>query len=165
MILGRYLWSAYQLDYGNWIAGELQVQEVKRISIDLGSNLYKNTLLIGNPDELPNVALGVSLHDKKGDVKINEDEGWCRYQEPHFDSELSAAVVVDPSVVQEMIDHRVEETDHSNLLVVCNPAKELTYYAGFAWGKSNQFELPDGFDKYLTEFSKRIASPVNVEIN
>jgi len=156
--------TIFELDYGTWNAGDFDVQEVKRISIDLGTNLFKNTLLIGNPGELPNITLGVTLHDKKGEVKIAQAEGWCRYQEPHFDSELSAAIVVSPSVIKEIIDHRVDKVDHSNLLVVCEPAKELTYYAGFAWGKSNQFDLPDEFDAYLSDFSKRIAAPLKVEI-
>lgn len=157
--------TIFELDYGTWNAGELNVKEIKRISIDLGSNLFKNTLKIGIPSELPNVALGVTLHEKKGEVKISEEEGWCRYQEPHFDSEFSAAIVVSPDIIQQVIDHRVEEKDHSNLLVICNPSNEISYYAGFAWGKSNQFDLPDGFDNYLSDFAKRIASPLEVELH
>jgi len=156
--------TIFELDYGTWEAGDLKVDERKRISIDLGSNLFKNTLLIGNPSELPNVTLGITLHDKMGEVKIAQEEGWCRYQEPHFDSEFSAAIVVNPDVIQQVIDHRVEEVDQSNLLVVCNPSEELTYYAGFTWGKSNQYDLPGGFDNYLSNFAKRIASPLEVEI-
>ncbi len=157
--------TVFELDYGTWVAGDLKVDEVKRISIDLGSNLYKNTLLIGNPDDLPNITLGVTLHEKTGEVKMEKEEGWFRYWEPYFDSEFSAAIVVDPAQILEAIDHRVAEPDLSNLLVVCKPAKELTYYAGFAWGKSNQFSLPDGFDQYLSEFSMRIATPLKVEIS
>jgi len=157
--------SLFELDYGTWEAGDFNVRETKRISIDLGSNLYKNTLIIGNPDDLPNITLGITLHDKKGEVKISEEDGWFRYWEPYFDSELSAAIVVDPAHIQEVIDHRVDEADLSNLLVVCDPANELTYYAGFAWEKSKQFELPDEFDQYLADFSRRLASPLQIEIN
>jgi hypothetical protein len=157
--------TIFELDYGTWEAGELQVEETKRISIDLGSNLFKNTLLIGNPSELPNITLGITLHDKAGETEISKEEGWFRYWEPHyFDSELSTAIVVDPSIILEAIDHRVDTPDLSNLLVVCTPSSEITYYAGFAWAKSNQFELPDGFDNYLHDFSKRLSSPLVVEI-
>ena len=155
--------TIFELDYGTWEAGELQVKETKRISIDLGSNLYKNTLRIGNHSELPNVSMGVTLHDKSGETKLSTEEGWFRYWEPHFDSDLSTAIVIDPSVIQEAIDHRVEAPDLSNLIVVCNSSSELTYYAGFAWGKSKQYDLPGGFDEYLSKFSKRIASPLVVE--
>jgi hypothetical protein len=157
--------TIFELDYGTWQAGDLRVQETKRIAIDLGSNLYKCTLMIGNPEDLPNITIGITLHEKTGEVKIEKENGWSRYWEPYFDSEFSAGVVVDPAQIQEVIDHRVEEPDLSNLLVVCDPAEEVTYYAGFAWGKSEQFELPVGFDKYLSDFSKRLASPLKIRIN
>ena len=156
--------TIFELDYGTWDADGLAVKEIKQISIDLGSNLFKNTLLLENANELPNVTLGVTLHEKAGEVKTNE-RGWYRYLEPHDGSELSAAIVVDPGIVQEVIDHRVDEKDLSNLLVVCNSDPKLTYYAGFAWLKSGQFELPDGFDKYLDDFASRIASPLHVTMN
>lgn len=156
--------TIFELDYGTWEANGLSVQEIKRISIDLGSNLFKSTLILGNHEELPNVTLGVTLHEKTGEVASDIEKGWFRYWEPHEDSELSTAIVVDPSIIKQFIDYRVDEPDLSNLLVVCEPSKEVTYYAGFAWGKSNQFELPTGFDLYLNEFSKRIASPLKVEV-
>lgn len=156
--------TIFELDYGTWDAGELKVSEIKRISIDLGSNLFKNTLILANHHELPNVTLGVSLHDKKGEVLAKQSEGWFRYQEPHFETELATALVVDPSIILEFIDHRVETVDLSNMLVVCKPAKEVTYYAGFAWSKSGQFELPGSFDQYLSDFALRISSPLKVEV-
>lgn len=156
--------TIFELDYGTWDADGLAVQEIKQISIDLGSNLFKNTLLLGNANELPNVTLGVTLHEKAGEVKSNE-KGWYRYLEPHDGSELSVAIVVDPGVVKEVIDHRVDDKDLSNLLVVCTPNSRLTYYAGFAWKKSEQFELPDGFDNYLDNFASRIASPLEITVN
>lgn len=156
--------TTFELNYGTWDAAGVKVKEIKRISIDLGSNLYKNTLILGNHDELPNITLGVTLHEKEGEVLSNTDKGWFRYLEPHDGSELATAIVVDPSTIKEFIDHRVEEKDLSNLLVVCNPSSEFAYYSGFAWKKSNQFELPGGFDNYLDEFADRIASPVVVEV-
>ena len=109
--------------------------------------------------------LGVTLHEKAGVVKANVGNGWFRYLEPHDGSELATAVVVDPSKIKEFIDHRTDEKDLSNLLVVCKPEAELTYYAGFAWKKSKQFELPDGFDQYLADFADKIASPLVIEIS
>jgi len=156
--------TIFELDYGSWDAEGLQVNEIKRISIDLGSNLFKNTLIVANADELPNITLGITLHEKIGDVVVDEEKGWFRYWEPHDDSELSTAIVVDPQIVKEVIDLRVEEKDLSNLLVVCHPETQLNYYAGFAWKKSNQFNLPDGFDAYLSEFAEKIKSPLEVTV-
>jgi hypothetical protein len=156
--------TIFELDYGTWDAGDLKVQEIKRISIDLGSNLFKKTLLIGNADELPNVTLGITLHEKAGQVNVDEEQGWFRYWEPHDGSELSTAIVVDPDQMLEFIDHRVEEKDLSNLLLVCEPDQELTYYAGFAWKKSNQFSSTEAFDEYLANFAARLANPLEVSI-
>ncbi|MCK5700983.1 MAG: DUF4861 domain-containing protein [Cyclobacteriaceae bacterium] len=156
--------TIFELNYGSWDADGLNVKEIKQISIDLGTNLFKNTLLLGNYSELPNITLGITLHDKAGEVLTDVEQGWFRYLEPHDGSELSTAIVVDPSIIKEFIDHRVDEQDLSNLLIVCEQAPEVTYYAGFAWKKSNQFKLPGGFDTYLSDFADRIASPVVVEV-
>ena len=154
--------TIFELDYGSWDADGLKVQEIKQISIDLGSNLYKSTLLLANSSELPNIAVGVTLHEKTGEVQLNEERGWCRYWEPHDGSELSTAIVVDPKTVKEFVDLRLEEKDLSNVLAVCTPEPALTYYAGFAWKKSGQFQLPDEFDSYLEDFAARLASPLEV---
>lgn len=156
--------TIFELNYGTWNADGLNVQEIKQISIDLGSNLYKNTLKLQNHNELPNITLGISLHEKLGEVEVDTKKGWFRYLEPHEGSELSTAIVVDPSIVKEFVDLRVDEPDGSNLLVVCEPAAEVTYYSGFTWKNSNQFELPSGFDAYLANFADRIASPLAVEV-
>ena len=156
--------TIFELNYGTWDAGELKVSEIKRISIDLGSNLFKNTLMLANHHELPNVTLGVTLHDKKGEVLAKQSEGWFRYLEPHFETELATALVVDPSIIKEFIDHRVETVDLSNLLFVCTAAPEVTYYAGFAWSKSEQYKLPEAFDQYLSDFAMRISSPLKIEV-
>lgn len=156
--------TIFELDYGTWDADGQPVQEIKRISIDLGDNLYKNTLILGNANELPNVTLGVTLHEKVGTVAADEKKGWFRYMEPIDDSEISTAIVVDPTIVTEFINHQVEEKDLSNILVVCKPSSEVTYYAGFAWKKANQYSLPDGFDAYLADFADRISSPLEVNV-
>ncbi len=156
--------TTFELSYGTWDADGLPVQEIKHISIDLGENLYKNMLILGNYKELPNITLGITLHEKAGQVASDEAKGWFRYMEPIDDSEISTAIVVDPALIMEFIDHRVEEADLSNLLVVCKPAAEVTYYAGFAWKKADQYSLPEGFDTYLANFAARIASPLVIEI-
>jgi hypothetical protein len=157
--------TIFELDYGTWDADSISVRETKKISIDLGSNLFKNTLLLENYSELPNVTLGISLHEKNGEVRAEQSQGWFRYLEPHFETELATAIVIDPSSILEIIDHRVDTPDLSNLLVVCAPEAELTYYAGFAWSSSDQFALPSEFDDYLSTFGKRISSPLVVEVH
>ena len=156
--------TIFELNYGAWDAEGLRVKEIKQISIDLGSNLFKNTLILENHLDLPNITLGITLHEIAGETQFDQDKGWFRYWEPHDGSELSTAIVVDPGIIKEFIDHRVNEKDASNLLVVCEAASEVNYYAGFAWKKSEQFELPGGFDKYLADFADRIASPLIIEI-
>jgi len=156
--------SIFELEDGTWEADGLSIQEKKRISIDLGSNLFKCTMILGNYAAFPNIALGIALHDKMGQVYTNKEKGWFRYCEPNNESELCNAIIVDQVNVNEIIDNRIDQPDLSNLLVVCLPKAELSYYAGFAWGKSNQFDLPDGFDKYLDEFASRLNSPIKIEI-
>lgn len=154
--------TVFELDYGTWEAGDGLVKEKKQISIDLGSNLFKCTLIGPAFDQLPNLTVGITLHDKKGDVKYDSLGGWLRYKEPMAGGDLSTAVVVDPAVLQDILDHRVEQPDQSHLLAICKPKDTFSYYAGFYWTRSKQFKSTVDFDHYLANVAQRNKAPLQV---
>ncbi|WP_187262035.1 DUF4861 domain-containing protein [Pontibacter beigongshangensis] len=156
--------TVFELRYDLWQASGRTVSETKRISLDLGDNLSRYEVLLQSDQPLPNATIGITLHDAKGEVKANQEQGWFRYWEPIDGSELGVGVVVDPAVVQEYLEHRVQAQDQSHLLVLTTPQQnKLTYYAGFGWLKSGQFSSAAEWDAYLADFAKRMASPLEVK--
>ncbi|WP_377486922.1 DUF4861 domain-containing protein [Pontibacter toksunensis] len=155
--------TIFELTYAPWEANGRTITEKKRISLDLGSNLtrFENHLEADQP--LPNATIGITLHEKEGEVKANPEQGWFRYWEPMDGSNLGTGIVLAPGVVKDYKDHRVETKDQSHLYVITNPdSSKLVYYAGFGWEKSGQFKSKEEWDQYLATFAKRIASPLEV---
>lgn len=155
--------TVFELTYAPWEASGRTITEKKRISLDLGSNMTRFENHLEADKSLPNATIGITLHEKKGEVKANPEQGWFRYWEPMDDSSLGTGIVLAPDVVEDYKDHRVETKDQSHLYVITKPDNnKLVYYAGFGWEKSGQFKSKEEWDQYLANFAKRIASPLEV---
>ncbi len=153
--------TIFELTFAPWDANGRTINEIKRVSLDLGSHLSKVTEIITSDKPGPSIAAGITLNDKKGQVKVNVKEGWYRYWEPLNDSWLGTAIVADPASVGSFKDYRTDARNQSHLLVFTKPTgNRSTFYAGYAWQKSGHFKTADAWDKYLSDFSKRLASPL-----
>ncbi len=153
--------TIFKLKFAPWDANGSTINEVKTVSLDLGSHLSKVTEFMVYDKPVEGMASGISLNDKKGQVNVNVKEGWYRYWEPLNDSWLGTAIVADPANVRSFKDYRTDLKNQSHLLVFLKPKRnEFTFYAGYAWEKSGHFKTPDAWDKYLSDFSKKLASPL-----
>lgn len=155
--------TVFELEYATWNADSIKVKETKRISLDLGSNLSRFESVFESDGELPNVTVGLTLHEKEGEVRAEKESGWFRYWEPMDGSELGVGVVMDPATVLNYKDHRVDYKDGSQLLIMTAPKdNKVVYYAGFGWKKSEQFTDAGEWDAYLEHFAERMANPVSL---
>jgi hypothetical protein len=155
--------TVFELTYAPWQANGRTIKETKRISLDLGSNLTRFEEYLQTDQAVPNYTIGITLHDKKGEVKAEPQQGWFRYWEPLDDAMLGTGIVLAPDMVQEYINHQVNMKDQSHIYVLIKPETEkLVYYAGFGWSGSGQFKSQEEWDQYLADFAKRIASPLEV---
>ncbi|QDH80984.1 DUF4861 domain-containing protein [Echinicola soli] len=158
--------TIFELTYAPWEVNGKMVSETKRISLDLGSNLNHFESTVKSEASVPNVTIGITLHNKEGQVAINDESGIYRYWEPMDKSELGLGIVMDPSDVIESKDHRVDYPDGSQLLVMAKPTKgKVSYYAGFGWKKSGQFDNAAEWDAYLKQFAKGLEKPLEVSVS
>lgn len=155
--------TVFELTYAPWQANARTITETKRISLDLGSNLSRFEEHLQSDGPVPNYTVGISLHEKKGEVEANPKQGWFRYWEPMDSAMLGTGIVLAPADVQTYKDHRVDGQDQSHLYVLTKPKDgKLTYYAGFGWSKSGHFSTKEEWDQYLADFARRLASPLEV---
>jgi hypothetical protein len=58
------------------------------------------------------------------------------------------------------------EKDKSNLFLELNRSYNglFSYYAGFGWKKSGQFDSKDEWNNYLEQFAQCLESPLQVSI-
>ncbi|WP_291962606.1 DUF4861 family protein [Maribacter sp.] len=154
--------TSFVLTYENWDANGNMISEEKKISLDYGSNLSKFEITIKGTDT---ISAGLTLHDKDGEIAVNDQNGWVSYWEPHDDSELGTAIVV-PDYKMTGYDHYItDKKDESNLFANIK-VTEITalYYAGFGWKKSNQFKSQKEWNGYLNMFAERLKKPLKVTV-
>lgn len=155
--------TIFELDYAPW--SNYGVRETKRISIDLGSNFSKFENIISSTNVIPNYTLGITLHEKKGNVEINKQKGIFRHWEPIDDSFVGEGIVIDPSLVKDAINHLSNVVDQSQILVLTELKKNtLVYYVGFAWTKSGQVQSLQDWDKMLVRQAQIIKNPLLIKI-
>lgn len=155
--------TSFYLEYDAWDADGETIKESKIISLDYGSNLSKFEVTINT--SLP-VSVGLTLHEKDGIVTGDTNQGWVSYWEPHEASELGTAIIASPNNFLDFETYDTQIKDLSNVyahLKVTN--KKVTYYAGFAWKESGQFQSQKEWEHYLTSFAEKIESPLKVTLN
>jgi len=156
--------TIFELTYAPWQANRLMINEKKIISLDLGSNLSRYEITTTDSQTLPDIAIGITLHDKTGEVKLDSALGYFRYWELIDNTALGTGIVIDPATVLSAKDRRVDAEDQSHVLIITKPQQnKVIYYAGFGWVKSGQFTSQKEWDEYLENFSKRLSSPLIVK--
>ncbi|REG82070.1 DUF4861 domain-containing protein [Algoriphagus antarcticus] len=152
--------SIFEVSYAPWMAGIATIQEAKRISIDLGSQLYHMEVSLKCDSPVPNLTTGITLHDGTGDVNSDPKAGWISYWETIDDTKLGTGIVADPADILQELAVRTAVTDQSHIYLILKPTKKISYYAGFAWEKAGEFSSLSEWNQYLKDFSKKLATPL-----
>jgi len=154
----------FELTYDAWDVAGTKVSEVKRITLDAGSNfnrfdsVYKTESGAPLPDSIL-WATGVK-RDKNADIKTDAKQGVIRFWQEltayAHDGFLGCEVLVDPS-------HAVgiSEVEGNVMLSFRGPTP---VYAGTGWDRSGDFKTMADFDAYADLFVRRLASPLSVEV-
>ena len=154
--------TVFELYYAPW--SPYDVLETKRITLDLGTNFSKFQITLNTQKEVPNYTIGITLHNNEGELKLNKEQGWFRHWEPMENSYVGEGIVINPNTVLEAKKHISNTPDQSQLLVVNKPVDTLTYYAGFAWTKSNQVTTVNDWDKMLERQRLIVNNPLKLSI-
>lgn len=154
--------TSFILTYADWDAAGNKISEEKKISLDYGSNLTKFEITVKGTDT---ISAGITLHEKDGEIEVNEENGWISYWERHEDSELGTGIVVPASKIIGHEHYETDRKDESNLFAhIKIENNKAIYYAGFGWKKSGQFTDKAQWDAYLSRFSECLKNPLLVEI-
>jgi len=156
--------TIFELTYAPWIAGDASISETKRITIDLGKQLYKVENKIHTSNSIPNVAIGITMHDGMGTAFTDSLKGFFSYWESIDDSELGTGVVIAPDRIKDYHENRTKKKDLSQLYIFAKPDETVTYYTGFAWKKAGKIQTLHHWNMYLEQFAKRLQHPLEVRM-
>ncbi len=155
--------TSFVLTYADWDAAGNKISEEKKISLDYGSNLSKFEITLKGTDT---ISAGLTLHEKDGEIGINQKNGWVSYWEPHEDSELGTGIIVPADAMVGYEHYVTERKDESNLFAHINVKdSKALYYVGFGWKKSGQFTTKSEWESYLNTFAECLKNPLQVIVN
>jgi len=150
--------AIFELTYGDWNTAGRKVSEVKRISIDLGSNLNRieSTFKSDGTDDLT-AAAGLIIHK---DGKAGDGDGWTAVweQADGKDNGFMGLGLVLPGGTLKKTD------DHTLLLAQVKSGQPLVYYAGAGWSKGLDFKDSEAWTAYVKDFAARLKAPLKVEL-
>jgi hypothetical protein len=154
----------FEVAYPEWEKPGLKAAEVKRITLDAGSQLSRIESLYTLDGEGP-VTWSAGIRVAKGVVpRVDREHGIVRTWE-HLTNYgdngwLGCGVVLDPAGIVE-----AREAD-GNQLVLARTGKDrhAVWYAGHGWDRSGNFPDAAAWDRYLDAFGERLRSPLKVEV-
>ncbi|MEN8890393.1 MAG: DUF4861 family protein [Wenyingzhuangia sp.] len=155
--------TSFVLTYATWDANGKQIDETKHISLDYGQNLTRFEIDVKGTEI---ISSGITLHDKKGVTNHNDANFWVSHWETLDDSEVGTGIVTTKPYFfdsEKYVTSRKDESNHFlHLNVIDN---KVVFYSGFGWKKSKQFATQQEWENYLSDFSKKINTPLIVTKN
>lgn len=150
----------FDLNYDPWNVGGSQVGEVKRISLDAGSQLCRmeSRLRFEGPSQF-DVAAGLGI-PKGGSSTVRPKEGWASVWQrgDGKDNGMLGVAVVMPTAEHVAIQ---QAEGHVWLSRRTGAGEAFVYYAGAGWDKFG-FADAAAWNSYVETFARRLASPLEV---
>jgi len=153
--------SIFELAYETFEIDGKHYSEVRRISIDAGSNFNKIESNIKCLDEIE-LAVGLKIHEEKGEVDYKKKKGFVSFWEYAGDKNdyLGTAILMKYT---EMLEAK-ELDGHHVAIAKVNPGESFVYYTGAGWSKSGDFDTKGVWDNYVSKMALRINNPVKINI-
>jgi len=156
----------FELEYAPFLVDNINVSEVKRISLDAGSQLdkFQSTYKqFTRPGQTQKLITGIGLKKAGGEkVEFNAERGWLiKWEKVEKNAgEQGLAVVVDAKSIEKQTEDKLNQL----ILAKVPESGVVSYWAGFAWDKAGQITSADAWKKYVDEFAQGVASPIEVSV-
>ncbi|MES2920344.1 MAG: DUF4861 family protein [Verrucomicrobiota bacterium] len=155
----------FELTYDAFNVNGISVTEVKRVTLDAGSQLdhfqsfYKQ---FTRPGQTQKLTTAIGLKIISGEQKeVNAEQGWLlKWEKVAKDNgNQGLAIIVDPKLWQK------DTADKLNQLVLANTVDDATsYWAGFCWDKAGHITSAPAWRQYVVEFAQGLASPLETSV-
>jgi hypothetical protein len=155
----------FELVYEPFEVNGLSVSEVKRVTLDAGSQLdrFQSTYKqFTRPGQSQKLITGIGLKKVSGEQKeFNAERGWLlKWEKMEKNAgNQGLAVIVNPK----QLDKQAE--DKLNLLLLARADDDVaSWWAGFCWDKAGQIASAEAWKKYVDEFAQGLQSPIEITV-
>jgi hypothetical protein len=151
----------FELVYDAFDVNGAQVAEVKRITLDAGSQFdrFRSSY---EPASAGPLTVGIGLKKVAGEkTQFDGRGGWLAKWEAMEKNagQQGLAIIAEPKLVEKQA-----EDERNLLLLVKAPANTVSYWAGFAWDKAGRFTTFDAWRAHVDEFAQRVRSPIQISV-
>jgi Domain of unknown function (DUF4861) len=156
----------FELEYAPFQVDNINVSEVKRVTLDAGSQLdrfqssYKQ---FTRPGQTQKLTTGIGLKKTAGEqIEANAERGWLlKWEKVEKNAgNQGLAVIVDPKTFEKQTDDKLNQL----ILAKVSDNNIATYWAGFCWDKAGSLADAAAWKKYVDEFAQGAQSPIEVSV-
>lgn len=141
--------TIFKLKYKPVMVEGKPVIETKTFTIDRGDNFYRCDVEFESELSIDTLAVGLTLHDNLGKTDCST-EGWISYWEHMGDSEIGMGAWVNKGCMSgcKKIENAGKDMNHIWLFASLKENR-CTYFSGFEWKKSGQFNSEKTWERYI----------------
>jgi hypothetical protein len=154
----------FDLIYEPYDVNGMKVSEVKRITLDAGSQLDHFQSFYKPQGGGGSLISGIGIKKVNGQQKeFSAERGYLTVWEAveKNNGMQGVALIVNPKIVEKQAEDKL-----NNLLLAKTGAdNSISYWAGFAWDKAGRITTPEAWKKYVDEFAQGVASPIEVTVS
>ena len=156
----------FELEYAPFQVDNISVSEVKRVTLDAGSQLdrfqssYKQ---FTRPGQAQKLTTGIGLKKTAGEqVEANAERGWLlKWEKVEKNAgNQGLAIIVDPKTLEKQTEDKLNQL----FLAKVSENNVASYWAGFCWDKAGQLTDAAAWKKYVDEFAQGTQSPIEVVV-
>ncbi|HEX7631307.1 MAG TPA: DUF4861 family protein [Lacunisphaera sp.] len=160
--------AIFELTYDTWAAGGLTVSEVKRFTVDAGTNFDRidSTFIAQVGPKSFTVAIGLNKDSadkgQTGTITVDKDEqaGWLS----QWEAEKTNGSIGVSIIVPENFAGYAEDPVNQLVLAKANSGQPLRYYVGAGWTKAGEFTTKEAWNAYVAAFAARLKSPLKITL-
>lgn len=155
------------------VKGDTAVVETRVISLDKGSYLNRTVLTYSGLSNPTTLASGLVLHSQNPNGYVfNADDRFIAYADSTNNATAGHGVIyvgaafpkqVEKAYVQLFPEPKKDAIGHVLATSLYEPNSSYVYYWGSGWSKGGVQDM-DAWTTYLKDFSKQLASPLEVEV-
>lgn len=157
----------FELTYEPFNVNGISVSEVKRVTLDAGSQLdcFQSTYKqFTRPGQAQKLTVGIGLKKTAGEQKeTNAERGWLlKWEKVEKNAgNQGLAIIVNPKQWEKDTEDKLNQLVFAKV----SDGDVATHWAGFAWDKAGQITSAEAWKKYVDEFAQGLASPIEVNVS
>jgi hypothetical protein len=154
----------FELGYRPWLVGTKKVGEIKRISLDRGSNFNRIESRFDADVKDVTFAVGLTKYKKGGgEATYAKDKTWMSYwqkPDPRFGIIGNGVILTKEAAI-----NKAAEDDKNYILLAKTKNNSITYYAGAGWSKKPEFDSEEKWTAFIEKTARLIKNPLVIKYN